>query len=316
MRIASCVTRDPIFADSLFAIRRFADLLTFARSISHRAAAILRPGVTGRVLASFERVCDLVTDAGEVVALVWSGIGNGPLNVVLNGSPGAALPVGARFFVGERLLTVGTVTFDLAPADPWDARPDWDALRVRRAQILAAAAIARSSSSGLQKGSLLKQAGPAVEAAVAAFGEAWQRGARDELVAVARGLCGLGPGLTPAGDDWLAGWLLAQHLAEDLRGLWPTAGWYDLEGLIAEVAADGTTTLSRAFLACAAAGEADQDWHMLLQALAEDPMTNLPIYQSIDAILTHGATSGAAMLAGFFAGMATPDPCPLIPAPY
>ena len=41
---------------------------------------------------------------------------------------------------------------------------------------------------------------------------------------------------------------------------------------------------------------------MLLSALAEDPMTNLPIYQSTDAILSHGATSGAAMLAGFFAG--------------
>ena len=81
----------------------------------------------------------------------------------------------------------------------------------------------------------------------------------------------------------------------------PTAGWYDLEGLIAEVAADRTTTLSRAFLACAVAGEADQDWHTLLHALAEGPMTNLPIYQSIDAILTHGATSGAAMLTGFFA---------------
>ncbi len=37
-------------------------------------------------------------------------------------------------------------------------------------------------------------------------------------------------------------------------------------------------------------------------------MTNLPIYQSTDAILSHGATSGAAMLAGFFAGIEMPDP--------
>ena len=42
-------------------------------------------------------------------------------------------------------------------------------------------------------------------------------------------------------------------------------------------------------------------------------MANPPIYQSTDAILTHGATSGAAMLAGFFARLATPDPCLLIP---
>jgi len=290
------------------------DLLIPARSISHRAAAILFPGATGGVLASFERACDLVTDGGEVVALVWGGIGNGPLNVVLGSRPDAALPVGARFAVRDRSLTVGDATFDLARAELWDARPDWDALRARRAQILAAADIARSSSPGLQNGSLLKQAGPAVEAAVSAFGEAWQRGARDELVAVARGLCGLGPGLTPAGDDWLAGWLLAQHLSEDLRGLRLTAGWYDLEGLIADITADRTTTLSRAFLECAAAGKADETWHALLSALAEEPMTSLPVSQSTDAILAHGDTSGAAMLAGFLAGMATPDPCASTPA--
>jgi hypothetical protein len=55
----------------------------FASSISFRAANTLRPGVTGRVLASFTRVCDLITGDGAVVALVWNGVGNGPLNVVL-----------------------------------------------------------------------------------------------------------------------------------------------------------------------------------------------------------------------------------------
>ena len=311
------------FADLLIRLIRyspFADLLISARSISFRAAAILRPGVTGRVLASFERACDLVTDAGEVVALVWGGIGNGPLNSVLDGSPRTALPAGVRFRVQERLLIVGDATVDLSHAAPWDARPDWDALRSRRAQIVAAAHIARQSIAGLSERSLLQQAGPAVEAAVAAFQQAWQRSACADsqivdcnLLSAICHLCGLGPGLTPAGDDWLAGWLLAQHLVPDRQGLRPIAGWCDLEGLIAEVAAERTTTLSRAFLACAAAGEADQDWHMLLQAMAEDPMTDLPICQFTDNILTHGATSGAVMLAGFFAGIEMPTPCLLIP---
>jgi hypothetical protein len=277
--------------------------------MSFRAAAILRPGVTGGVLASFERVCDLVTDDGKVVALVWGGIGNGPLNAVLDGRPDAALPAGARFAVRDRLLTVGDAKFDLTRPELWDARPDWDALCARRAEVVAAVQIARRSNAELQSGSLLKQAGPAVEGAVAAFQGAWRRGARADLQSAICHLCGLGPGLTPAGDDWLAGWLLAQRLAPDPIGL------QHLSDLATDIiTANRTTTLSRAFLACAAAGEADQDWHMLLQALAEDPMTNLPIYQSFDAILSHGATSGAAMLAGFFAGMATPDPCPPIPA--
>ena len=54
---------------------------------------------------------------------------------------------------------------------------------------------------------------------------------------------GVGPGLTPAGDDWRPGWLLAQHLVgEDLRGFRPTVGWHNLEGLIVAMAADRTTT--------------------------------------------------------------------------
>jgi hypothetical protein len=277
--------------------------------MSFRAAVILRPGASGRVLASFERVCDLVTDSGEVVALVWNGIGNGPLNAVLGGRPDAALPVGARVAVGERLLTVGNLTVDLAHAELWDARPDWDVLRARWAQVVASARIARSSSSGIQNGSLLNRSGPAVEGAVAAFQGAWQRGARADLQSAICHLCGLGPGLTPAGDDWLAGWLLAQHV-----GL-VAARMREIADLIAEAVADRTTTLSRAFLACAVAGEADEDWHMLLQALAGCPMTNLRLHQSIDAILTHGATSGAAMLAGFFAGMELPAPCLLTSDP-
>jgi hypothetical protein len=282
-------------------------MLIPARSISLRAAAILQPGVTGRVLASFERVCDLVTDAGEVVALAWGGIRNGPLNVLLDRGPDAVLLAGARFAVRDRFLTVGDLTFDLARAELWDARPDWGALRSRQAQVVAAAHAARRSIAGLQSENLLKQTGPAVNLAAAAIQDAWQRGTRDELATAARGLCGLGPGLTPAGDDWLAGWLLAQYFSA------APASLQDLRGLIIENAATRTTTLSRAFLECAAAGEADEDWHALFSALAEEPMTSLPTYQSTGVILSHGATSGAAMLAGFFAGLEMPDSCFLIP---
>ncbi|MCU0500683.1 MAG: DUF2877 domain-containing protein, partial [Anaerolineae bacterium] len=244
-------------------------MLTSARSISVRAAAILRPGVTGRVLASFERARDLVTAAGEVVAVVWGGIGNGPLNVVLDGSPQTVLPAGGRFDVQKRLLIVGDAMFDLSHAEPWDARPDWHTLRSRRMQMLAAAEAARRSIAGLRYESLLKQAGPAVEAAAVEFQQAWQQVASPHspstirnLKSAIRDLCGLGPGLTPAGDDWLAGWLLAQHLAPDLTG------FANLSGLVMDIAAVRTTILARALLACAAAGEADETWHALLSALA------------------------------------------------
>jgi hypothetical protein len=282
----------------------------YARSISLRARRLLRTRVTGHVLASFEHVCDLVTDSGEVVALVWGGIGNGPLNVVLAQGPGVRLPAGAGFaicddgdgatcLVLESLAHGSPIVIALASAIPWNPQPDWDHLRARKPQVVAGAEVIAA---------ILTEAGWAL--ARCGLPEAvCEQAARGQADAV-RALVGLGPGLTPAGDDWLAGWLLAQHLVgEDLRGFGPTVGWHNLEGLIVAITADRTTTLSRALLACAAAGEADAACHALLATLAEVPMTNLPIYQSTKVILSHGATSGAAMLTGFCAGVVhlTPD---------
>ena len=231
-------------------------MLIPARSISLRAARTLRPGVAGKVLASFERVCDLVTDAGEVVALVWGGIGNGPLNVVLAGDrgPGISLPAGTRFTVtGEgdigrsepvivdpvspatgsqieiraphpgmeasagqavcgkqpaeasspgNYLAISPIVIDLSAAELWNPQPDWLMLRARRRQVAAGAKVI---------------AGILAEARLVDWraADCPRRFASRRPAAYrrpSRALVGLGPGLTPAGDDWLAGWLLAQYL--------------------------------------------------------------------------------------------------------
>ena len=91
---------------------------------------------------------------------------------------------------------------DLAAAVPWNPQPDWDHLRARRRQIAAGAKVIAG---------ILAEAGwtPARCGLPEAVCEQAARGQAAALGA----LVGLGPGLTPAGDDWLAGWLLAQHLA-------------------------------------------------------------------------------------------------------
>lgn len=254
--------------------------------------------MTGRVLASFRSACDLATDVGEVVALVWNKIGNGPLNVVLGVAPAVLPAVGTRFVVRDSRLIAGDLEIALGQAVLWEARPDWARLQLRREMIVAAVAAARRSDAGLDEPRLLQQAGPAVMAAALKFQNAWRSGERAALQAAIGDLCGLGPGLTPAGDDWLAGWLLSRHLAPDQTRL---AG---LSGLIVTAAVGRTTTLARALLACAAAGEADKAWHELLAALAEESAAQR-IGRAVACILGHGATSGAAMLAGFLAGIET-----------
>ena len=97
-------------------------------------------------------------------------------------------------------------------------------------------------------------------------------------------IVGRGPGLTPLGDDVLAGWFTARA----------AAGRPDVD--LAEAVrrrADATTLLSATLLDCAIRGEA-------LPQLA-DWLTD-PTDSTADALLAVGATSGAGLLAG--AGLA------------
>ncbi len=234
---------------------------------------------------------------GAVVALVWAGVGDGPLNVVLEHEPGVALPADTRFVVSTPEQMPGTsssawhVQLDLSAATLWDARPAWARLQARPAQIAAGAKIVADILAA--RGITLASCGlPTAECAT--LDASLSSNTQYPISHAIRALIGRGPGLTPAGDDWLAGWLLAAWLAPDGRAA-------ERGSLVVDIAAGRTTTLSQAFLACAAAGEADEHWHHLLTALADAPTTALPIYQATNIILSHGATSGAAMLLGLLA---------------
>ncbi len=109
----------------------------------------------------------------------------------------------------------------------------------------------------------------------------------------ARGLAGLGGGLTPAGDDFLLGAMYA---------IWVTCPGAEaaiLGRAIAVTAGPSTTRLSAAWLRAAARGEACTPWHDLVGGLAGgDRDTTLAAARRI---LNTGHTSGADALAGFVA---------------
>ncbi len=103
-------------------------------------------------------------------------------------------------------------------------------------------------------------------------------------------LAGLGIGLTPAGDDFLAGVMTA---------LWFTAapGYREICQLILNSTAEKTTDLSYAFLKAASAGMFGEKWHKLFAALVQGSFDE--INRAAAQILSYGATSGADMLTGF-----------------
>ena len=125
---------------------------------------------------------------------------------------------------------------------------------------------------------------------------ALQDGDRSGIRESAALLAGLGPGLTPAGDDYLVG------LMAGLR-VWP--GPLENSGLspeevcqiILEATEGRTTLLSRAFLRSAKEGLFGENWHELLAALARGE--TIGIQRAARRILSSGATSGADALAGF-----------------
>jgi hypothetical protein len=110
----------------------------------------------------------------------------------------------------------------------------------------------------------------------------------------ARALAGLGPGLTPAGDDLLLGALYA---------LWATRPprYAAVVGTaVADAAAPRTTSLSAAWLRAAARGESEWVWVRLVRALARDERA--AVMAAARAVPALGHSSGRCALHGFVAG--------------
>jgi hypothetical protein len=283
---------------------------SISRPVRERLHRSCQSHFDARVLAVFQRACDLVTHDGDVIALVSPQIGDGPLNVVVDGAAGlfARVHIGAPVRLeeeGERLW-VGGLAIDLKEAAVWEPCPDWATLRERQAAIASCLPLLHATClRHAPAGSLLPPLGAppcgdglaggtlaAAREAAQALWDGWA-GDLERLREGAAGLAGLGGGLTPAGDDFLTGAMLWAWLAHPAPA--------HLCSALAEAAVRRTTTLSAAFLRAAARGECSAPWHALLAALSEGlgDEGEARITAAVREILARGATSGADGLVGF-----------------
>jgi len=261
------------------------------------------------VLARFERSLYLKTDRGGIVCIGGVGIGAGPLNLLADDLPSPAFD---RVRPGMPALRTGTcwrlgaaLVLDPARARVWrplppGPTPDPAALAVRVAAWTAAARV-RAPGEGLGRIVLAGDAGgeshalytasrPALEALAA-----WLESPADARVpaeppeAAAR-LLGLGPGLTPSGDDLLAGVLIALAALgarETSARLWR---W------IAIRLAGATSEISAAHLEAASQGQGHSAVHRALDALLDGtPRDPAPCLDALDRV---GHCSGWDALAG------------------
>jgi hypothetical protein len=116
----------------------------------------------------------------------------------------------------------------------------------------------------------------------------------------AQGLIGLGPGLTPSGDDLLTGLIATTVLLSETLGM--SSNFYQQFGSAVLAVAEGKTThLSFSWIEYAARGEVSEPLGRLLQALVR-PDQPQQLEAIASEVLSSGATSGGDLLAGIILG--------------
>lgn len=251
------------------------------------AAAVLSGGGPFAVIAAFARSFYLRDGNGRIACVGTRAIGNGPLNALCAELP--TLPG-----TGDRLTASD---FDRAHEMPWRAVPlpplRRDGLRSRIAAVAAASPRGLATALPAILGASWRPADPFIAAALdplCALRE-WKDGEPPEILSR---LIGLGPGLTPAGDDALGGGAIA------LRTTGRTAQADRLARWLEARAPGATSDIAWAHLAAALRGEGHAALHAALAAIVSG---GTPDLAAIDAI---GHSSGWDALAGALAVLAQP----------
>jgi len=278
-------------------------LLPTVREVGLFAEAILRHARNGRVVAVFERSFYVAFSDGWV-CVGLSHIGSGPLHVICGSRPRGWPQVGSSITVAEGLFLLDNMPFaTLDGAVVWkpEQAPDWTTASLRRGLDVASEFWRTDAfEDGLAAtGYVELPANPTLLVSAAMPGIT----AVDRIVAHALdgrevlsedreaivGLIGLGPGLTPSGDDVLGGALIALtslgllSVRDEL--------WRGCSGSL-----DRTNDVSRVHLQTAARGCGAAALHNAINATISGRVDRLPAY--LAKLSTIGHSSGRDSFAG------------------
>ncbi len=263
-------------------------------TLSMAAQGLWQTGGPWRVLSVHARVVNLEDAAGHILAIAHPQVGLGPFHMmVARLVPFATLQPGAQVPRVEDGWRLGPWILDFSHAQGWDAHLSplpssaWERIWPR----------ARELTQGLLSAppwqeKVSEPVAARIQEGLWALQQGWKRGDDQAWQDGARLLAGLGPGLTPAGDDVLLG-VMARLWLQRPNGPW-TAEM--ASRMLWVQAAPRTTRLSRTWLMYGAQGCLAQPWHHLRAAL----MTGNParLTSALTALAAIGATSGRFALLG------------------
>lgn len=262
-----------------------------------------------RVIAVFPSAAYLEvrgTTEPRVLAIVASDAVRLPNAIVVAAasrqSPFSTIREGDEGIIGE-----GTVDITAPALGGSRAATQWRLkTRVRRwwdpAPVLGPLSVARLTHGAAALETVTADApfGLAGHEALAVLAESCATANLAHAVDAAEQIVGLGPGLTPSGDDILAGLLLSLRLLGGSVSRGGTAVWLAdwLGAAVTTDASTRTTTLAATLLHCAAHGQAAAEVAAVLRGVAGQE----PLYPAIRRLLNVGHTSGADLAWGLLAG--------------
>lgn len=242
-----------------------------------------------------------------LLSLVSEEVGAGPVNLVMRKLLEAPLLHDLQVDEDGRRLWMRGAAFDLSAVELYDSClppcvtqfDHWKQHLPLARQTLAAAAPPESLAFLLDDNRRGEFQGAFKAGFARRITESLQQLLYGDLLAGVRGFKGCGLGLTPSGDDFIAGLLLALSCMEQAGG--PPAPLFG--NAISRIAqeARGESFLANAFLALASRGRVFARTKALFQALAEGAAA--AVIAATESALQVGATSGADLLVGLLLGL-------------
>ncbi|GAA3798168.1 hypothetical protein GCM10022226_16920 [Sphaerisporangium flaviroseum] len=235
---------------------------------------------------------EIRTDVEPFVVAVVTGEATRLPNAVVLGDPLPATSAGDEAAVGDGCIEIGRVTVRVRRW--WDPAPALGPLGVDRlAQMLPRFAQICDDSA--------RRPGLDPDGAGALLASGCAEGSLTSAITAAEQLMGLGPGLTPSGDDMLAGVMVALRQFGRAAGVGKAVWMADwLAATVAFDARTRTTPISATLLHCAAQGQACAEALAVLRGIAG----HHPLGPAVRGLLRLGHTSGADLAWGLRTGLA------------
>jgi hypothetical protein len=254
----------------------------------------------GRVHSVFQRVVNLQRDDGELFTIACRDLDDAPNTLVVEaaGFARSGLAPGDAFETLDGHVGIGEwARIDLDDATSWDPRlPRYpaDDARLRANLALAHRQLDRHGL-GLGEHAAAAAAADLLAGHAGALCLALRGGDVEAACTEAKALVGLGPGLTPSGDDFLVGFFAVLHL--------PGSPGEVFTSVCLAVLSDverRTNAISAAALKAAAQGRVRASLHALIGELVAGERAG--VESALSRVLAIGSTSGADIAGGLLSG--------------